>query len=102
MYAHQEVEVGPPTGNNESEGEERPRSPTPPAQQLPVYDGIEWQQGHALAFPVYYYAPDHVTYAFPPPHVNAYPLHFADPYAGFYNEFLKANDKVFPSTDLYT
>lgn len=100
MYAHQEAEVGPPTVNGESEGEERPRPPTPPAQQLPVYDGMEWQQGHALALPVYYNAPNHVTYAVPPPNPN--PLCFADPYAGFYFECLNANHYVFPSTNFYT
>lgn len=102
MYAHQEAEVGPPTGNGESEGEECPRPPTPPAQQLPVYEGMERQQGHALAFPIYYYAPDHLNYAVPPPHPNAYPLYFADPYTGFYYEFLNANHYVFHSADFYT
>lgn len=102
MYAPQEAEVEPPTGNDESEGEEPPRPPTPTAQQLPVYDGMEWQQGHALPFPVYYYAPYHETYVIPALNLYAYPLPFGDPYSGLYYEFLYANHHAFTSTGFYT
>lgn len=102
MYAPQEVDVQPPTGNGESEGEEPPRPPTPTAQQLPVYNGMEWQQGYALSFPVYSYAPYHETYAVPPLNLYAYPLPFEDPYAGLYYEFLYANHYAFTSAGFYT
>lgn len=62
-----------------------------------MYDGLEWQQGHALAFPVYY---DNVSNAVPPPNPNADHFHAAGPYAGFY-DFLNANYYVLPSDDLY-
>lgn len=100
MYAPQEAEAA--RGNGESEGEEGARPPTPSAQQLPVYDGIEWQQGGALPFPVYHYTPYHVPYTVPLPNQYAYPLHFADPYAGLYYEFLYAPHYEFPSTGFYS
>lgn len=101
MYGPREAEVEPPTGNGENECEEPPRPPTPIAQQIPAYDWLEWQQGHALPFPVYHFAPYHVTYALSPFNPYAYPLCFADPYSGLYYEFLNANHYAVPSTGFY-
>lgn len=76
-----------------------PRPPNPPAQRLLVYDGMEWQRGHALAFPVYY-APDHVTYSVPPPNPN-YPLVLCISQILMLvsvMSFTNANQYAFPST----